>query len=336
VERFDVVVLGGGPAGLSAAARAAWVEAIQGRRALSLRVLLVEACESLGGFARWSPVFTYSPESTFTRRDIEILSGACASLGVTIVHDEVEAVTRHPDGYLVRTSRGERVGSCLILACGLKRAFDAEPILYQEGRLHFVPARSRARLAAVVQELEAKGGVREIVVYGARWTRAMREAMTAAARRARVRWVEETAHRQEVGTDTIRGRVTGMGADAAGVWLRLASRPEAEELVRGDVLFIDSDSYVNGSVSSACVGGLGLESADGFVTTDKQMRTSLPGLFAAGDVTGPPLGMAKALGEGMVAGLSAYRYVYERRFGVSPDLFPYYPSPEDASCERSR
>lgn len=332
MEHFDVAVLGGGPAGLSAAVRAAWVEAVQGRRALGLRVLLVEACESLGGFARWRPVMTYSPESYFTRRDLEILRDSCVSQGVTVVHEEVEAVTRHPDGYVVRTSRGERLGSCVVLACGLKRAFDAEPLLYQKGRLLFVPARARAQLTACVRELE-ESGVREIVVYGARRTRAMREAMAVAAGRARVRWVEEAGDARDAASDTIVGRIDGMGVDAEGVWLRLARGPEAGELVRADVLFIDSDSYVNGCVSSACVGALGLGTKDGFVTTDKEMRTNLPGFFAAGDVTGPPLGMAKALGEGMVAGLSAYRFVYERRFGSPPDLFPFYPSPEEEGPE---
>jgi thioredoxin reductase (NADPH) len=34
----------------------------------------------------------------------------------------------------------------------------------------------------------------------------------------------------------------------------------------------------------------------------------VPGIFAAGDICGPPLQMAKAVGEGCVAGIEAATY----------------------------
>jgi thioredoxin reductase (NADPH) len=39
--------------------------------------------------------------------------------------------------------------------------------------------------------------------------------------------------------------------------------------------------------------------------TNKQMHTNVPGIYAAGDITGPPWQVAKAVGEGCVAGLEA-------------------------------
>ena len=48
---------------------------------------------------------------------------------------------------------------------------------------------------------------------------------------------------------------------------------------------------------------------DGYITVDRRMRTNLPGVFAAGDCTGLPLQLAKAVGEGLVAGQSAAEYV---------------------------
>ena len=53
--------------------------------------------------------------------------------------------------------------------------------------------------------------------------------------------------------------------------------------------------------------GLALE--DGYVTADRQMRTNLPGVFAAGDCTGAPLQVSKAVGEGMIAGQSAAKWI---------------------------
>lgn len=42
-----------------------------------------------------------------------------------------------------------------------------------------------------------------------------------------------------------------------------------------------------------------------YIKVDRRMATNLPGLFAAGDCTGTPLQIAKAVGEGMIAGQQA-------------------------------
>ncbi len=47
----------------------------------------------------------------------------------------------------------------------------------------------------------------------------------------------------------------------------------------------------------------------GFIVTDKDQKTNVEGVFAAGDTCGPPFQVAKAVGEGCVAGLSAVEYV---------------------------
>ena len=45
------------------------------------------------------------------------------------------------------------------------------------------------------------------------------------------------------------------------------------------------------------------------IQTDRGMRTGIPGVFAAGDCTGEPLQIAKAVGEGNIAALSVYAYL---------------------------
>jgi thioredoxin reductase (NADPH) len=55
----------------------------------------------------------------------------------------------------------------------------------------------------------------------------------------------------------------------------------------------------------------GLAVENGYVTVDRKMNTNLPGLFAAGDCTGGPLQVSKAVGEGLVAGQSAAAYAAE-------------------------
>lgn len=53
----------------------------------------------------------------------------------------------------------------------------------------------------------------------------------------------------------------------------------------------------------------GLEMDGKNILTDKSMATNLPGVFAAGDCTGAPFQIAKAVGEGLVAALSAAAYI---------------------------
>ena len=53
----------------------------------------------------------------------------------------------------------------------------------------------------------------------------------------------------------------------------------------------------------------GLELDGNHVKVDRSMATNLPGLFAAGDITGTPYQYIKAAGEGNVAALSAVSYI---------------------------
>ena len=54
--------------------------------------------------------------------------------------------------------------------------------------------------------------------------------------------------------------------------------------------------------------GVALDDSMRFIQTDKGQRTSVPGIFAAGDICGPPWQVAKAVGEGCVAGINAADY----------------------------
>ena len=57
----------------------------------------------------------------------------------------------------------------------------------------------------------------------------------------------------------------------------------------------------------------GLAAEGNAVKVDLQMRTNLPGLFAAGDIAGQPYQYIKAAGQGNVAALSAVSYIDEKK-----------------------
>lgn len=75
------------------------------------------------------------------------------------------------------------------------------------------------------------------------------------------------------------------------------------ELIPCDVAFILREVMAPDSL----VPGLELEGR--FVRVNRDQETNIPGLYAAGDCTGRPLQVAKAVGEGLVAGQNAARSI---------------------------
>lgn len=69
--------------------------------------------------------------------------------------------------------------------------------------------------------------------------------------------------------------------------------------IDADGFFVIKDSYPAG----ALVPGLTVDGAH--VIVNRNMETNIKGLFAAGDITGKPYQISKALGEGQVAALAA-------------------------------
>ncbi len=77
--------------------------------------------------------------------------------------------------------------------------------------------------------------------------------------------------------------------------------------VAGVFVFVGTDpnvGYLNGMLESK---------PGGWIVTDSHMATSLPGIFAAGDVRDTPLRqMITAAGDGAIAAMSAYHYITEK------------------------
>jgi thioredoxin reductase (NADPH) len=85
----------------------------------------------------------------------------------------------------------------------------------------------------------------------------------------------------------------------------------AVELSDGSSLECDGVFIEKGAKGVLSLGNeLGLAVDDsGNLAVDRNQATNVPGIFGAGDVTGPPWQMAKAVGEGCVAGIRAAELV---------------------------
>ena len=70
-----------------------------------------------------------------------------------------------------------------------------------------------------------------------------------------------------------------------------------------DGVFVLKDSISPGQLVP------GLEIVDGHINVDREMKCNIPGCFAAGDCVGKPYQYIKSAGEGNIAALSAVRYI---------------------------
>ena len=50
-----------------------------------------------------------------------------------------------------------------------------------------------------------------------------------------------------------------------------------------------------------------------YIDTNRKQETNIPGVYAAGDIAGPPWQMAKAVGEGCIAGMEAATYARKQK-----------------------
>ena len=87
---------------------------------------------------------------------------------------------------------------------------------------------------------------------------------------------------------------------------------KVERLLLSDETLIDIAGVFielgqKGAIELASILGVILND-QGYIMTNKEQETNIPGLFAAGDVCGPPFQVPKAVGEGCVAGLNASKY----------------------------
>ena len=85
-----------------------------------------------------------------------------------------------------------------------------------------------------------------------------------------------------------------------------------EHRLNVDGVFIETGA--KGAVELAATLGVALDDENfRYIVTDKQQQTNVTGIYAAGDICGPPWQMAKAVGEGCVAGLSAAKHAKKLR-----------------------
>ena len=87
--------------------------------------------------------------------------------------------------------------------------------------------------------------------------------------------------------------VDGSSMETEGVFIELGSKG-ALELATQIGVQLDTESFK-------------------YIQVNRKQETNIPGIFAAGDIVGPPYQMAKAVGEGCVAGMESATFARKQK-----------------------
>jgi thioredoxin reductase (NADPH) len=289
---YNVIILGTGPAGLQAAIHAA-------RKKVTVLVLGKETKSSLfhAHVENFCCLFNVSGEDM-----LNVGRQQAISFGAEMLEEDVLKVL--PDGsvFKIVTESGQEIqGKSLIIATGTTRnklgvAGEKELLgrgvsycvecdaNFYKGQDVAVIGNGSAAVSGAMTMLENAGSVYLICDKPD-----VTEALKGLLKDSRVKVLENSKVKAIIGKDSVEaiGLEDGSTIPVTGAFIELGAK---------------------GIMELATHLGVQLDDEMKYIRTNKKMETNIAGVFAAGDICGPPWQMAKAVGEGCVAGIGAANY----------------------------
>ena len=291
---YDIVIVGSGPAGLQAAIHAARSK---------VTVLLL-------GRKQRSSLYKAHIENYCCIQNVagdELLAQGieqAKNAGANFLHEDIIDISKKDQTFSIKTESGNYIETkALILAMGITRnklGVKGEKELLHKGVSYCVDCDAtfykNQKVAVVGNASAAASGALTLLFYASE--------------------VHLISEKLEV-TDTLVHQLNESEVILhIGEKVKEINSPEKLEsvtLTNGDVIPVDGvfiELGAKGAIELASTLGVALDNEKfEYISTDKLQQTNVEGIFAAGDICGPPWQMAKAVGEGCVAGISAAKYV---------------------------
>ena len=299
-NNYDVVILGTGPAGLQAAIHAA-------RKKVSVLVLGKETKSSLfhAHVENFCCLFNVSGEDM-----LNVGRQQAINFGSEMLEEDVLEINSNGSVFRIVTESGiELQSKALIIATGTTRnklGVTGEKQLLGRGVSYCVECDANfykgEDVAVVGSASAAVSGALTMLGYAKsvhlicdklEVTDALKEQLN----KSDVNVYKNAKVKEIVGENNV-----------------VAVRLENGSTLQVSGVFIELGA--KGVMELATTIGVQLDDEMKYIQTNKQMETNVPGVFAAGDICGPPWQMAKAVGEGCVAGIGAASYA--RKAGKTP------------------
>lgn len=297
---YDLIILGAGPAGLQAAIHAARAKA----------EVLIMGREKKSSIAR-AHVENYCCMGSIDGESMlrEGLEQAVKS-GASVLNEDVIEITRDGDLFMIKTESGAELPTrTIILAMGISREklrAPGEKELFGKGVSYCVDCDANfyrgEKVAIVGDESAAVSGALTMLFYAEHVhlvTRGLKvsDILAEQLRNSSVSVHEGVWVKEVLGENKVEGLKLDNGEtlDVGGVFVELGAK---------------------GAIELAAVLGVALDPETmKFVVANKKQETNVPGVYAAGDICGPPWQVAKAVGEGCVAGLEAASFAKKMKRG---------------------
>ena len=298
-QLYDVIIIGAGPAGLQAAINAV-------RKKATVLVL---------GRPERSSLYKAHIENYLcvdgVREGAELLAlgiDQVKSFGAEYAPEDVLHVEHASDTFAVRVESGKTLKTrSLIFATGTSRKklkVKGEKELSGKGVSYCVDCDANfyrnAKVVIVGNESAAVDGALTMLGYASEVHLITRELLVSKELHKKlsesgVKIHQDTWVKEVLGENSVEGVLLENGAklEVEGVFIELGAKG-ALELATTIGVQLDSETFTH-------------------IDCNKKQKTNITGVYAAGDITGHPYQMAKAVGEGCVAGWEAANYSLKQK-----------------------
>jgi thioredoxin reductase (NADPH) len=293
-DLYDVAIIGCGPAGLQAAIHAASKKA---------KVVVFGKPRKSSLYKAHVANYCCYEEPISGKEILEAGRKQAESFDAEFVEEDIIETKNENNLFSLVTESGASLTSrTLVLCMGVSRkklGVKGEKRLVGRGVSYCVDCDANffkgMDVAVVGNESAAVTGALTLLSYASTVQLICRKLMVIDTlydrlRESQVKVVEDTWVKEVIGTDEVEGVLLKNGdtLNVKGVFVELGAKGALELAANLGVVF-DAETFSS-------------------IETNKKLETNIPGLYAAGDIVGQPWQIAKAVGEGCVAGIEAAEY----------------------------